>query len=153
MPNALVFVEKFENKNILRFVDCVFDGGLYFSAETATTFSNDLEFWRCSFSKELDLSGCKFQNESHLMLMDTRLPDMLNLSKIKIDTRIDLTNALPNKKQKCYINLWNADFKAIRMQYRYFYLYFPSEILNDENNNDKISQTYEQVLAKYCHTR
>lgn len=128
------------------FLDCRFYG---LADLKGSTFRNDLVFQRCSLGEKLNLSNCNFEAQSRLMLLQTFLPDTIDLSDVTLSGNIDLTGAYPNKGRKCHINLLGTDISKIRMQYKYFKLYFPERLLKDKLYKDKISSSYEMLLTNF----
>jgi hypothetical protein len=116
----------------------------------STIFNVPIEFSRCFLNKTVDLSGCQISKDSHISLINTSLPDTLDISNVKLNGVIDLLSAYPNLNgHKCQIITINTDVSKLKMQYQNFHLYIPNDILNSEKTRDIVSATYESLLNNF----
>ena len=144
------------------FAYCYFEDGISFNDKAipeshmtdkqikGSRFNHDLFFYNCRIGKKLDLSECRFDSMSHLILYTSILPDTLDLTNAKLTGTIDLTNAkLGDQDSPCQINLIGTDIDKIKIQYGNFHLYIPDSIKTDKYSKDIVSATYEALLNNF----
>jgi hypothetical protein len=148
----------------IHFMKCVFDksvtfqfskldGNIRFHRYELNVFNGRVAFKDCKITGTIDLSNSKIHSYlgfpqcvmSGELTLPSMLPDTLDLSGLRYQFvhSLNLTGFSVTPGQEKLVNLFNTDLTNIKLDYKYFELYFPANITDDE-----IKGVYESLLEK-----
>ena len=121
-----------------------------FKEQKKNRLHKDLIFNSCVLNGNFDLSNVSFDSTSTLVIENTYLPDTLDLTNLQVTKPINLLKSFPNiNGKKCEIIITDFDVDKLLMQYRFFHLFIPPQILNNEKYHDYIASFYQRLLNRF----
>ncbi|WP_426672057.1 hypothetical protein ACPPVU_12580 [Mucilaginibacter sp. McL0603] len=102
-----------------------------------------LSFNNCAFKGNFNLLGSLFIPKAQLLIVNSIMPDTINLSGLKIDL-VDFTGVRDSLGNITYLNLVGSDITRFNLEYSHFHLYFPPS-----TPPDQITGTYQRLLKLF----
>lgn len=153
--DSLTFLRHFIFNGKSSFIQSIFNGRSIF---TESDFKNSVSFYGATFNSSASFEFTKFDSLANFgdckfnfgpNFYGIRLPQYLDLSFVQImNGEIDLSTSNPQKNgYKCWINLTGTDINKIKLQYKFFKLWFPDEPYR--LSFDQKSNIYESLLKRF----